>query len=108
MSLLGKEWYGEYIAHKDGFKEGVEEGFKVGYETAKKELEERETGKWINDPYPIIWRCSCCDWYTDFPYDGKPYNYCPKCGARMEVDNDEICDNDCESCGLDLVTCPKN
>lgn len=100
MSLLGKEWYSEFIAHKDGFKEGVEEGFKVGYETAKKEFGERKTGRWISDN-PFVEKitfdesgcvsnschCSeCKDWLTasdEYPCRGY---YCPNCGAKMEVD----------------------
>ena len=88
MGLIGKEWYGEFIAHKDGFKEGVEEGFKVGYETAKKELQERKTGKWVKDEYGTD-HCSCCDYIPayDTAIDDIYYSpYCPNCGAKMEVD----------------------
>lgn len=90
MSLLGKEWYGEFIAHKDGFREGVEEGFKIGYETAKKEFAERKTGKWVlahplqeNDGGAYV--CSCCK-SGSYEVIPKTWKACPWCTALMEVD----------------------
>ena len=86
MSLLGKEWYGEFIAHKDGFKEGVEEGFKVGYETAKKELQERKTGKWVHKAFEGGYYCSVCN-KGGWIYNVSPrWKACPWCAALMEVD----------------------
>ena len=90
MSSLGKEWYGEFIAHKDGFKEGVEEGFKVGYETAKKELQERKTGKWVlihplQDDDCGGYMCSCCK-SGSYEVIPKTWKACPWCTALMEVD----------------------
>ena len=78
MSLLGKEWYGEYIEYMDGYKKG----FKVGYETAKKELEERKTAKWKHI-HNCLWECTtegCGKWVN------IRTPYCAYCGAKMEVD----------------------
>lgn len=38
---------------------------------------ERKTGKWIND------HCTNCG-YGVFPWNNTPY--CPRCGAKMEVE----------------------
>ena len=42
-------------------------------------IEERKTGKWIDD------NCSVCGQYV---HHGDARNYCPNCGARMEDDNE--------------------
>lgn len=47
---------------------------------------ERKTGYWIDtDNYYQRWKCSECGCHTR---DAKP-NYCPNCGAKMEMRNDE-------------------
>lgn len=76
MSLLGKDWYAEYIDYKDGYK--------AGYEAAMKEIEERKTGKWIDRAV-----CSNCSWYLKSRFglaENVNFPYCPNCGAKMEVD----------------------
>lgn len=51
----------------------------------------RPHGKWIlerePDGKPYCFHCSVCD--PDFHYIGitVAYDYCPNCGAEMEVDN---------------------
>lgn len=55
-------------------------------------IEERKTGKWISDGVRFKggyeWmRCSECGWETlDTPIERT--NFCPNCGARMEVEHD--------------------
>jgi rubrerythrin len=55
---------------------------------AKSVKPERKTGKWIEGkktPGYIKWNCSECGLLVRNPQ--KPwYEYCPKCGAPMEVD----------------------
>ena len=47
---------------------------------------ERKTGYWIDtDNYYQRWKCSECGCHTR---DSEP-NYCPNCGAKMEMRNDE-------------------
>ena len=47
---------------------------------------ERKTGHWIDtDNYYQRWKCSECGCHTR---DAEP-NYCPNCGAKMEMRNDE-------------------
>ena len=49
-------------------------------------IEERKTGKWI-DGHSV---CSICKWYQTNRYGfvvRVDYNYCPRCGAEMEIDN---------------------
>ena len=45
-------------------------------------IEERKTGKWIEDGYYDA-SCVCSHCGTD----GQPdWNFCPNCGAKMEVE----------------------
>lgn len=47
---------------------------------------EWKTGHWIDtDNYYQRWKCSECGCHTR---DAEP-NYCPNCGAKMEMRNDE-------------------
>ena len=54
---------------------------------------ERKRGTWIEDDDGwdgIIWRCSECDAVfalTDGTPEENEYNYCPHCGAKMEVND---------------------
>lgn len=43
-------------------------------------LEQMKEGHWIDEK--VRWRCSECDWW--YP-DWKKFNFCPNCGAKMEV-----------------------
>ena len=50
------------------------------HEELKQQLPKR--GEWKTDPHGIRW-CSLCDsYYQDVGYG---FNYCPNCGAKMEV-----------------------
>ena len=64
-----------------------------------------KTGKWIYDKYYLVHVCSECDEqaleeYTvnprtlDRDYDEALSEYCPHCGARMEVDMENEDDED--------------
>ena len=54
------------------------------YKGAKMEAAEpeRKTGKWIHEKEM---QCSCCGFTCDDPYYLGAANYCPNCGAKMEV-----------------------
>ena len=56
--------------------------FKEMIEPLEREIEpERKTGKWINrNSFLVPYRCSECN-YESERYD----NFCPNCGAKMEV-----------------------
>ena len=75
-----------------------EEELRLEIENYKKKIEsfeepERKTGKWVyktTDAY-IQRTCSACGWlermyYRNRNQDGMIRNYCPNCGARMEVE----------------------
>lgn len=36
-----------------------------------------------------FWRCSCCEFLSEAIAAPKLYKYCPNCGAKMEVPNDD-------------------
>lgn len=42
-------------------------------------------GLWIEYQIPHVICCSNCDWATDAAE--KNFQYCPKCGARMDGDS---------------------
>ena len=50
-------------------------------------------GRWLTEPYVgkhatlKVLRCSECDNPVIELPDGKDYNYCPNCGARMDGDD---------------------
>ncbi len=51
---------------------------------------ERKTGKWIpmdDTDFGVYFNCSVCDYQISDRY-GK-YNFCPNCGAKMEVGHDK-------------------
>lgn len=52
----------------------------LAYESGKASAE-RPTGKWVE--YEGYFKCSCCK-----AFNSVASNYCPKCGARMEVENE--------------------
>ena len=54
---------------------------------------EPTTGKWMFSSNDAEGVCSCCNFKLyGTPYYGKylivPYNYCPNCGCKMEVDDE--------------------
>ena len=42
-------------------------------------------GRWIEYQIPPIICCSNCDWATDVKE--KNFNYCPNCGAKMDLED---------------------
>ena len=70
---------------KDAFNRGYNAGYTagIGYMSFKREKEQKR-GEWIRVG-DCTWKCSvcgeisCCD-----------ANYCPDCGAKMEVQDDSI------------------
>lgn len=53
---------------------------------------ERKTGKWHPRIYSHIEMMVCSECNSEFSYDAetgvRDYNYCPHCGARMEVEHE--------------------
>ena len=47
---------------------------------------DRPQGEWIDEGDPLTIRCSKCD-YRAARYNNT--NYCPNCGARMKVADDD-------------------
>lgn len=56
---------------------------------AIKALEQKEKiGHWIVHPKDIFANLVCDKCLSNAPYN-YPTNYCPNCGARMEVENEQ-------------------
>ncbi len=57
------------------------------------DVEPVKHGRWEHDSvgFDDFWRCTFCreDWFFDYDptKESTRVNYCPNCGARMEVDN---------------------
>lgn len=47
------------------------------------EVSSEKVGTWKQRPYLCEVECSCCGDIVDSSY--KMFNYCPNCGAKMEV-----------------------
>ena len=45
-------------------------------------------GQWVSDKAAILFRCSVCETQisTDWDYDDLIWNYCPNCGAKMDLE----------------------
>ena len=70
---------------KDAFNRGYNAGYTagIGYMSFKRE-KELKRGEWIN--YKDEHQCSVCrNVVCDEWYDDEQYDYCPYCGAKMEV-----------------------
>lgn len=71
----------------------TDEQVKEAFEKAKCEIlaaqSERKTGRWIK-LYPRAYKCSeCKTWWEESEDDEiKEFTYCPKCGKKMEVENE--------------------
>ena len=51
---------------------------------------ERKKGKWIPDKSGIVyWNCSECGFASEAFGADILYHFCPNCGARMEIRNNE-------------------
>lgn len=48
-------------------------------------------GRWLDvDCFDIgFWQCSCCGFLSEAIAAPKLYKYCPNCGAKLEVPNDD-------------------
>ena len=53
--------------------------FHFGNDDCNVDFEPVRHGKWINRYY-IFFECSECSFFA-----GAPYEYCPHCGAKMEM-----------------------
>lgn len=79
------------LAEYDKRHKGIPGGARKIIEEAPYAQPERKTGKWICEPHPNwgkwgihIARCSECG----FSGGAGKWNFCPNCGARMEVKDD--------------------
>jgi hypothetical protein len=51
------------------------------------DVEPARHGEWIKIDYTTLYKCSNCTCMTDMLYQKKLFDYCPKCGARMDGGN---------------------
>lgn len=79
----------------------IDYAYTRGYKDAPSVVPSRETGKWVLDPNGMdwnipAWRCSECGFVANYigveanglgsnPMNWAGSNYCPNCGARMEM-----------------------
>lgn len=48
------------------------------------EMVEAIHAKWTDAADYVTYKCSNCLQYSSWDIEGKPYRYCPHCGARMD------------------------
>lgn len=70
--------------------DGIAEGIAIEKIMNAPTIEERKKGKWIKQPYINgTWEITCSNCMRlGMIGSGKGFNYCPNCGARMEVGHD--------------------
>ena len=71
----------------DKYADGIHAmGYREGYKDAKADFEKKQTGEWLKDSYRR--KCSVCGsstCWTDDEGNDIPDQYCPNCGARMNI-----------------------
>lgn len=65
-------------------------GAREAYRTILEALDGERRGHWLDAGcYDIgFWQCSCCGFLSEAIAAPKLYKYCPNCGKKMEVSND--------------------
>ena len=67
------------IIYSDDLSQKEIDEYNEAVDMAIEALSAERTGEWIEIPHSEFWKCSCCG-DADFPRD-----FCPNCGAKMEV-----------------------
>lgn len=58
-------------------------------------IEERKSGRWIDAVLPNdngglpVQVCDQCNTFFPLAYTGGGHNFCPNCGAKMEVEHEQ-------------------
>lgn len=80
-----RDWSNE-CTHSSSFEQGYVQGYHYGFAKGAEIPSYRKTGKWIIDGHHI--RCNRCNEYicnTDREDNEIPNNFCPNCGAKMDL-----------------------
>lgn len=81
ISSVGSEppvWTDEHI------EELLNDFYVIPKDTPTADVEPVRHGHWVEDKYGSVFECSYCGYSTDF----RLSNYCPNCGAKMDMDGD--------------------
>lgn len=79
----------------DGFSLGFREALGLAIQTIENAptIDTVRHGKWINTSGYDDWYCSKCDFEISFdgyyPTEFDDFKYCGRCGAKMEVEENE-------------------
>ena len=87
-------WHGEHPSVDDLFAEGVDAVDVSDIEEAPTiEAEPLRHGRWVHTNYAIHWtakdECSECTYHALDRNDLSHYNYCPHCGAKMDLEESD-------------------
>ena len=70
------------MTEQDIAEQAYRNGFSAGYEAGRRSAGERKHGQWLINPDGYYPYCSNCK--TE-PKHGDMTDYCPKCGAIMDL-----------------------
>lgn len=70
---------------------GVIVGLKMAVRIIKEQPSAEKTSRWVGNGFDPL-HCSVCgkgsDGLLGIPWANKSFNYCPNCGAKMEVEHE--------------------
>ena len=75
-------------SYQEGFDHGLDKAQRVILDAPAADVVEVRHGRWVSVQHKLARVCSVCN--RDEPYkfadvDADVYNYCPNCGAKMDL-----------------------
>ena len=75
-------------SYQEGFDRGLDKAQRVILDAPAADVVEVRHGRWVSVQHKLARVCSVCN--RDEPYkfadvDADVYNYCPNCGAKMDL-----------------------
>ncbi|MBO7309518.1 MAG: hypothetical protein J6V38_07810 [Kiritimatiellae bacterium] len=101
FDLLSSAWFGKrcYFRQDDGnvysrltgeymlFDQAIDElAHELTYDRECERAEPVRHGRWELETSKYLRRCSACEKVTFYRGAGRHYDYCPNCGARMDLE----------------------
>lgn len=88
-----------YLRKENGYYDHYTDGYEECYckveDAPAADVAPIKHGVWEKTGYAYLLRCSACrDCYIDDDWlDGKKWNFCPECGAKMDGGDDDATDH---------------
>lgn len=70
----------------NGYSDTYDKAYIIGVLEELPTIDPVKHGKWCIEPDGTVMHCNCCGWAYEY-YAGleEESNYCPNCGARMDL-----------------------